>query len=328
MALTGMPAHDLPGGSNLEALGCAAVCLQLLFLVLLHNFLFELDLRIVACPMQELMSRKFRLSIRRRLRAFFRREQREQNICFHARPEFHLRVVDDISHQPVHLGTAHVLVRHFAAAMKDHRFHFIAFAEEPNDLIFANLVIVLGRGGPKLHFLDVRTFLMLLGFVSLFVRFVEKLAVVHDLADGRHGIRRNFHHVEPGLAGRFHRIGQSHHAQLVSLFVHHANFSSANSLVYFETTAPTTFCDKLTSRTCENVFAVRFPSLPMAEMPVGRRGSKSIARLSRSPATHKIETVGRYSAYTPWQPKALARGINMNSRKGLCISLLVLISSL
>src|ERR1700720_3462862 len=42
MALARMPAHDFPGGSNLEALGCAAMCLQLLFLVLLHNFLFNL----------------------------------------------------------------------------------------------------------------------------------------------------------------------------------------------------------------------------------------------------------------------------------------------
>ena len=278
--------------------------------------------------MQKLMSRKLRLSARRRLCAFFRGEQREQNICFHARAEFHLRVIDDVSHQPVHLGAAHILVRHFAATMKDHGFHFVAFAEKTDNLVLPNLIIVLGCGRPKFHFLDVRTFLVLLSFVSFFVCFVEKLAVVHNLADRRHRIRRNFHHVEPGLTGGFHRVGQSHHAQLVSLFVHHANFASAYSLVYFETTASTTLCDKLTSRTCENVFAVRFPSLPMAEMRVGRRGPKSIARLSRSPATHKIETIKGLSAYTPLQPKALARGRNMNSHKGLCVGLLVLISSL
>jgi hypothetical protein len=41
MALAGMPAHDFARGSNLESLGCATMCLQLLFLVLLHNFLFN-----------------------------------------------------------------------------------------------------------------------------------------------------------------------------------------------------------------------------------------------------------------------------------------------
>src|ERR1700728_471918 len=42
MSLARMPAHNLAGGSDLEALGRAAMRLQLLFLVLLHNFLFNL----------------------------------------------------------------------------------------------------------------------------------------------------------------------------------------------------------------------------------------------------------------------------------------------
>jgi hypothetical protein len=41
MALSGAPAHDLPGGSDLKALGGAAMRLQLSFLVLLHDFLGE-----------------------------------------------------------------------------------------------------------------------------------------------------------------------------------------------------------------------------------------------------------------------------------------------
>jgi hypothetical protein len=39
--LAGMPPHHFPGGRNLKALGGAAVRLQLHFLVLLHNALFE-----------------------------------------------------------------------------------------------------------------------------------------------------------------------------------------------------------------------------------------------------------------------------------------------
>src|ERR1700730_313080 len=42
MALARMPAHNLSSSGDLEALGCATMCLQLLFLVLLHNFLFNL----------------------------------------------------------------------------------------------------------------------------------------------------------------------------------------------------------------------------------------------------------------------------------------------
>jgi hypothetical protein len=40
VALAGMPAHDLPGGSDFKALGRAAMRLQLHFLILLHNFPF------------------------------------------------------------------------------------------------------------------------------------------------------------------------------------------------------------------------------------------------------------------------------------------------
>jgi len=60
--------------------------------------------------------------------------------------------------------------------MKDHGLHFITFAEKSDDLVLANLVIVLGRGRSELHFLDMRTFLMLLRLVSFLVCFVEKLA--------------------------------------------------------------------------------------------------------------------------------------------------------
>jgi hypothetical protein len=57
MPLAGVPAHNLSSGSDLEALGCAAMCLQLLFLILLHNFLFDpicavlkMMLQNYACP--------------------------------------------------------------------------------------------------------------------------------------------------------------------------------------------------------------------------------------------------------------------------------------
>ena len=41
--------------------------------------------------------------------------------------------------QAVHLGAAHFLVRHFAAAMKDHRLYFVSLAKKPDDLVLAHL---------------------------------------------------------------------------------------------------------------------------------------------------------------------------------------------
>jgi hypothetical protein len=43
VALARMPPHQLAGGRDLKSLGGAAMSFQLLFLVLLHNFLFELN---------------------------------------------------------------------------------------------------------------------------------------------------------------------------------------------------------------------------------------------------------------------------------------------
>src|SRR2546430_9141735 len=57
----------------------------------------------------------------------------------------------------VHLRAAHFLVRHFAATMKNHGAHLVALAEEADDLILANLIVVLRSVGPKLDFLQLRS---------------------------------------------------------------------------------------------------------------------------------------------------------------------------
>ena len=58
---------------------------------------------------------------------------------------------------------------HLPAAMKDHGLDFVTLAQEPDDLVLANLVIVLGRGRPELHFLELRALLVLALLVRLFI---------------------------------------------------------------------------------------------------------------------------------------------------------------
>src|ERR1700747_3267903 len=160
-----MPANEFPRRGLLETLGSTAVRLQFHFLVLLHNFLvlpscyglsgtgtlacaqlFSARLKKFAVlPASSKASRlpacrSWTAWCWRSARAFFRREQCQQNIRFHARPEFHLRVVGDVHQQTIHLRAAHVLVRHFAAAVKNHGLHFVT---------------VLGGRRAELHFLDV-----------------------------------------------------------------------------------------------------------------------------------------------------------------------------
>src|SRR6266705_4885797 len=119
--------------------------------------------------------------------AFFRCEQRYQDVAFHARHGFDLALVANLYEQAVHLGAADFLVRHFAPAMKNHRAHFVAFAEEPDDLALANLIVVFRSGGPKLYFLQLRAAAALALLVGLLVGLIEIFAVVGDLTNGRIG---------------------------------------------------------------------------------------------------------------------------------------------
>ena len=80
-------------------------------------------------------------------------------------------MIDNILKQPIHLGAANFLVGHFAPAVEDHGLDFVPFTQKLDDLILANLIIVLGGGWPELYFLELRALLML----ALLVRFLIEL---------------------------------------------------------------------------------------------------------------------------------------------------------
>src|SRR5271155_2426262 len=137
----------------------------------------------------------------------------------------------NLSQQTRHLGAAHFLVRHFAAAMKNHGANLMAFAEKPDDLILANLKIMLRGGWPKLYFLKLRTTAalpLLVGFLALLVL---KLTVVGNFANRRIRRRRNLHQIQAALARHAHRLERLHHAQLSTLFVNHPDFASSNPFI-------------------------------------------------------------------------------------------------
>src|SRR5437879_5542912 len=183
--------------------------------------------------------------------AFFRREQRYQDVAFHARHGFDLALVANLHEQAVHLGAADFLVRHFAPAMKNHRAHFVAFAEEPDDLALANLIVVLRGGGPKLYFLQLRAAAALALLVGLLVGLIDIFAVVGDFTNGRIGRGRNFHQVEPLFLGQLYGFKRLHDAELAALFINHPDLARPYSFVNANTIAlpEAAFCDKSPSST-------------------------------------------------------------------------------
>jgi hypothetical protein len=180
-----------------------------------------------------------------------RRQQRHQNIRFHPGPELNQRVIRDIFQKAIHFGAAHFLVSHFAAAMEDHGLNLVTFTQEPDDLVLADLVIVLGGRRPKFHFLELRAFLVLALLVRLLIELVKKFAVIGDLADGRISRGRNLHQVKAALACHADGLKRLHHSQLTAIIIYDTNFARANAIVNARafSGSKTPFSDKPTSGT-------------------------------------------------------------------------------
>ena len=152
----------------------------------------------------------------------------------------------DFSQQPRHLRAAHFLVRHFASAMKNHRAHFVAFTQKPDDLILAHVVVVFGGCRPKFYFFQLRAAAAFALLVRFFVLLIKKFAVVRDFANGRIGCRRNLHQIQSLFARHSHRFVRLHDAKLAAFFIDHPDFTSPDAFVHSSAVAllpEVTFCD-------------------------------------------------------------------------------------
>jgi hypothetical protein len=191
-----------------------------------------------------------RRGFRRNANALFRRQQRNENVAFHAGHRFNLPLIADFAQQTSHLGAAYFLVRHFPAAVEDHCTNFVTFAQELEDLILANLKIMLRGGWAKLNFLQLRATAALALFVSFLILLILKFAVIGDLAN--RGVRRgrDFHQVQATFPSQAHGLERLHDAQLPTFFVNHPDFPSANTFVDTDAIGlpEIPLCDKTPSR--------------------------------------------------------------------------------
>src|ERR1700674_5007611 len=116
---------------------------------------------------------------------FLRRQQGHQDVGLHARSDLDQGVIGNVLQQPLHLRAAYFLVGHLAATVEDHGLDFMAFTEKSDDLVLANLIVVLGRSRPEFYFLELRPLLMFALFVRFFVGLVKVLAIIGDLTNRR-----------------------------------------------------------------------------------------------------------------------------------------------
>src|SRR5271168_2012722 len=166
--------------------------------------------------------------------AFLWRQNGQQDVGFHPRCGFHLAEGLNFffRQQARHLSPADLRVSHFAPPVENHGLDLVAVREKRDDAVLPNLVIVLGGGGPELHFLDVAAAVVLALLVVPLVFFVAELAEVHDLADRRHGCRRNLHQIQPRFPGLLHGLERLHDPELPAICVNPPDFTFPDAFIY------------------------------------------------------------------------------------------------
>ena len=104
-------------------------------------------------------------------------------------------------------------------------------SQEADHVALLGLVVVRVDLGSQLLFLDDGLLLVLARLARLLSRLVLELAVVHDLADRRLGVRGYFDEVEIGVRGDAECIFDAHDAYLFTAGSDQADFRYANALV-------------------------------------------------------------------------------------------------
>ena len=90
---------------------------------------------------------------------------------------------------------------------------------------------MLVDGGRKANLLDLDHLLVLFLFFFTLRLLEAVFAVIHDLAHGRHRLRRDLNQIKVGLLGHAQRHIERHNALLVAFFIDQSDFPVPDFLV-------------------------------------------------------------------------------------------------
>ena len=115
--------------------------------------------------------------------------------------------IDKLLTDAVHELSAELLVSHFASAEAQRDLGLVAVLKEALQAAQFRLEVVLIRGRTELDFLDLDDFLLGLGFLSLLLLLIAKLAVIHQTADRRDCVGRNLDQIHPCILSHAEGFG-------------------------------------------------------------------------------------------------------------------------
>src|ERR1700731_2761714 len=140
-------------------------------------------------------------------------------------------VVGDVRTQALQQSVAQFGPRLLTSAKHDGDLDLRSRLQEADYVALLGLVVVIVDFWSQLLFFDDGLLLVPAGFARLLRRLVFELAVVHDFADRRSGVRGNFDEVEIGVRGDAQCVLDAHYAYLLSPGADQSDFRSADALV-------------------------------------------------------------------------------------------------
>ena len=141
------------------------------------------------------------------------------------------RDVRHVVRHPIQKPPAELGVHHLTAPEADRDLRLVPVLEEPADVPGLELIIVLVRLRPHLHFLDLDDRLLLARVLRPAALLVLELAEVHDPADGRSRLRSHFDQVQLPLLSDPECLGDRENAELLPLGRDDAYLSNTDPLV-------------------------------------------------------------------------------------------------
>ena len=159
------------------------------------------------------------------IRALLRRSDHHDHLA-----AFHLGHVLDFAgalyvfRNPFQKLTPKVLVRHFTSAKPQRYLDLVPGFEEPHHIAHLHIIVVGIRVGTELDLFDFDDLLLLPGLALALLLLIFELSEVHDFANGRGGVRRDFYQIQPGINRHFNGTFWRDDADVFSFSADEANF--------------------------------------------------------------------------------------------------------
>lgn len=125
-----------------------------------------------------------------------------------------------------------LLVGHFAAPKAQGHLDLIALAQKLQHRPHFDVIVMLVRTRTELDFLDLNNVLLFAGFCLTLLLLILEFAKVHDLADRRLRIRRDFDKVKPCLLGHSHGARRRHDAYVFAISTDQTDLGATDAVIH------------------------------------------------------------------------------------------------